>query len=157
VKKQGFTFVEILVVIFIVGLLASVVFVRGATTGTQEIKTTIARLRSLFVYTQQQALLKTLTLQFSIDRNLRGYQFLKYHPATEKGKAAWEPIKTDKLLNHTTLPANVVLVASPKTIVFFPNGEMLPFQIDFYFKGKKSHYHLQGKENGELVINDDRA
>lgn len=146
-KHKGFTLIEILIVIFIVGVLASAVFVRGTTTGNQEIKATALHLRSLLVYAQQQALLESLTLQFST--NNKGYQFLKFI------KNKWTPINTDKLLTYAKLPPKINLVLSPKEIIVLPNGEILPFQIDFYFGGKKSHYHIIGKESSEIEVKDD--
>ena len=150
-KVKGFTLLELLIVIFIVGVLTAVILVRGTAIGSQEVKYEAQRLKNLLIYAQQEAILSTNVLQLSTDNT--SYQFLTYlPPASTQSSGKWAHDHKDRLLNYHPLPSKVKLVVSSGDVIFYPTGGTLPFQIDFYFKNKKMPYHIIGKGNGEIEV-----
>jgi type II secretion system protein H len=151
VSEKGFTLIEILIVLLIVGLLAVSVVLRGGS-HHESVKMVTERLRSIFIYAQQQAILQPATIGFDFDPK-KGYQFLIYRMDADSKRGRWETLTSDSILRLYTLPAKITLGIIPENthpaIIFFPNGETSAFKMNI-LEDKKPVYQLTGTANGSI-------
>ncbi len=137
---SGFTLIEILVVLIIVGLLASLaVFSMGGNSQQRELENHVRELYLLMQTASEQAVLNNLELGLLLEDD--GYQFVAFQD--ESGE--WKP-SGERLFNQRSLPdwmtvTQFVESDAPRltsaedklrpTIVFFSSGESTPFEIEF--------------------------
>lgn len=152
-SEKGFTLIEILIVLVIAALLAVSVMLRSGSQTTENAKTVSDRLRSIFIYAEQQAILQPATLGF--DYVPKKYQFLRYD---ETG--TWQPLTSDSILRPYFLPDSIQLIVSTRNnadekhpaIIFYPSGEITAFKINVILKSnKKILYQITGESDGDIT------
>lgn len=146
--NRGFTLIEILVVLIIVGLMASLaVLTLGGNSRQRELENTVRELYLLMQTAADQAVLNNQELGLAIDDD--GYRFLAFEPLARTWKA--EP---ERLFEARPLPEWMVVTPyiendAPRLasgdddqnsknrpdIVFFSSGETTPFQLEFVARG----------------------
>jgi len=137
----GFTLIEMLVVVFIIGIIAAGVLLSVNITGTDhELKTESERLATLMNYARDEAEIQTRELGLACSAN--GYAFYAFDPRT----ALWDNITEDDALRARTLPAGLTLrlnveghdiVFKPPNkedlkkpdIMIFSNGDLSAFEL----------------------------
>jgi general secretion pathway protein H len=128
---SGFTLVEVLVVVVIIGLLASLVAVNLAPDARQSLREEGARLAALLAHARDEAI--TTGVPLAWQRTDGGYRFLERAP-----NRTWRPIASDSTLRQRDLPSAVRLAAVDVTvpekgreaiIVLAPTGMSDPFRI----------------------------
>ncbi len=139
--QAGFTLVEILVVVVIIGVMAAAVLLSVSLTGQdRELERESTRLVDLFRYAREQAELQTR--EYGVMFQDDGYQFLVYD--THRGM--WREVFEDDALTERKLPdgldvklsvdARPVVLKRPKDatdktpqVMVFSSGELSSFRV----------------------------
>lgn len=137
----GFTLVEILVVVVIIGILAAAMLLTVSLTGKdRELEKESTRLVDLFKYTHEQAELQTR--EYGVMFQDDGYQFLVY----DTHRALWRDVFEDDALAERKLPDGLtvkltvdgrpVVLKRPKDaadrtpqVMVFSSGELSTFSV----------------------------
>ena len=137
----GFTLVEILVVVVIIGVLAAAMLLSVSLTGQdRELEKESTRLVDLFRYTREQAELQTR--EYGVMFQDDSYQFLVY----DTHRALWRDVFEDDALTERKLPdgltvtltvdARPVVLKRPKDatdrtpqVMVFSSGELSSFSV----------------------------
>ena len=136
----GFTLIEILVVVAIIGLMSAVVLLSFSLTGRdRELEKESDRLLALFTYVREQAELQTR--EYGVLFQDDGYEFLTY----DMRRAAWRSVFEDDALSARRLPEGLdlrlivdgrpVVLTRPKDatdktpqVMVFSNGDLTSFE-----------------------------
>ena len=143
-RAAGFTLIEILVVLIVVGLLASLaVFTLGGSSQQRQLENQVQELYLLMQTASDQSVLNNQELGVTVNEG--GYQFLAFQD--EDGD--WKP-EDERLFHARSFPDWLVITKfiendAPKLasgddrtlpdVVFFSSGETTPFQIEFTVAG----------------------
>ena len=159
----GFTLIEILVVVAIVGLMSAVVLLSFSLTGRDpELERESDRLLALFTYVREQAELQTR--EYGVLFQDDGYEFLTY----DMRRAAWRGVFEDDALSVRKLPdglgvkltveARPVVLTRPadakdKTpqIMIFSNGDLTSFAATVERDGGLRSVTLTQDEQGQVI------
>jgi general secretion pathway protein H len=145
----GFTLIEMLVVVFIIGIIAAGVLLSVNITGTDhELQTESERLATLMNYARDEAEMQTR--EFGLACSASGYEFYAFDPRT----ALWGSITEDDALRARSLPAGLTLKLNVEghDIVFKPPNKEDPKKPDImiFSNGDLSAFEL-------TVVRDDAA
>ena len=165
---RGFTLIEILVVMFIVGLMFSLAVLSVGEGGRSEnVRREAERFRALLVLAQERAVLEAR--DFSVSFTEDGYGFLVLE------EDAWQAITDDELFRDRQLPEDVsfelsandlpVNLADPDDeeegptphVLVLSSGELTPFELRMYAGEGAISYRIEGKVQGEISIEHDDA
>lgn len=164
-STQGFTLIEILVVIFIMSIVTSVALFSISRNENRQLESFAKELVQTVTLAQEQAMLQPSVLGLSIEKH--GYQFAAYHLAENKKKNSWSPLQ-DHLLGMHDIPGNIALtvevggqkiareeseddVAHVPQIVISTNGDITPFTIYVGKKGQSPRYMIKGDVDGTIT------
>lgn len=160
-RDHGYTLLELIVVLFIIGLISSVILLRTGTVRFER-KTSVyaQQLESFLQICQQQALLQPaiIGILFSTDK-YGAYIFEEGTQARWVALAAkdnfWRPreIPSDIALRLTASVAVHAGVISPQ-IVIQPSGNLTPFSIDIGYVNEPPRYRISGNDAGEIILQD---
>ncbi|HEY8054179.1 MAG: type II secretion system minor pseudopilin GspH [Steroidobacterales bacterium] len=160
----GFTLIEILVVVVIIGILAAGTVLAVSLTGRdRELDKESTRLFELFKYAREQAELQSR--EYGIMFKDDGYEFLAY----DIRKAAWGSILEDDVLGPRKLPDGLdfkltvdgrpaVLTrpagAKDKTpqIMIFSNGDLDGFAVTLERDGGVRSYTMTQDDKGAVIL-----
>jgi general secretion pathway protein H len=164
-RSTGFTLVEIMVVVFIVGLLASAaVIVFGGERRDTELDREAERLDALFDYVREQAELQTRDYGFRTHRT--SYQFVVFDPLRNEWRQAME----DDALRERTLPEGLrpALIVEGRPIVLdtrwpkiddfkpqvmiFGNGDLTSFDLTLEREGSADRARVMSDEQSNLRL-----
>lgn len=149
ISEKGFTLLEILVVVIIVGVVSTLVVLSAANNAPQHLRTETEKLQQVMQLAADSSLYQKKMLGLTFCQN--GYFFLYYDTTTGQ----WITINT-KPLNHQNLPQGITLSlmqdgqssplqeqcpTSPQ-ILFFPSGEITPFTLTIAFSSLKNEEAL---------------
>jgi len=162
-EQQGYTLVELLVVIFIVAVMSSVILLRtGTVSFTRDLEHTTRNLHNYLAITQTQAILQASVLGMQVSQ--QGYQVYEY---SESGGGRWQAITGSSFWRPQTIPSGVVLdlfadyKAMPlpqelrdggPQIIFLPSGELTPFVISLYRENDDDGYEIVGSFSGDIFL-----
>jgi general secretion pathway protein H len=130
-RPRGFSLVEVLVVVVIIALLASVVAVRIAPDARQALREEAARLAAVLTHARDEAIVTGAPLAWQGAGS--GYRFVRR--ATDR---TWQPLDRDAALRARELAPGVSVAAIETTaragdaspvIVLTPTGLSEPFRI----------------------------
>ncbi len=149
--QGGFTLLEILVVLIIVGLLASLaVFTFGGSSQQRELKNEVRDLYLLMQTASEQAVLNNRELGVRVAEE--GYQFVAY----EDDSGDWAS-SGERLFQPGSFPEWMVVTKfiesdAPRLstaedellpdVVFFSSGETTPFEIEFTIGNDSDYLHI---------------
>jgi general secretion pathway protein H len=178
---RGFTLIEILVVVTIIGIIISAVTLAVGPSRLEILKQETRRLAALIQLSQEEAILQSRDLGLAFWKN--GYTFYEL----EIDSLTWHKIEKDRSLRSYTLPDNMqaqltlegidIIMAvveqeaaveeeeekeedekkeKQKPHVFIlSSGEMSPFKLRFNFPDKISEYfEINADVLGELTLSD---
>ncbi|AOY87793.1 type II secretion system protein GspH [Marinobacter salinus] len=147
-RQAGFTLIEILVVLIIVGLLAALaVFSMGGSSQQRELENEIRELYLLMQTASEQAVLNNLEmgLQFTEE----GYQFVAFHDETGEWRSSGERMFRPRNFPDWLVATRFIENDAPRLataedkllpdVVFFSSGETTPFELEFTV-GRNSDY-----------------
>lgn len=155
-SEGGFTLLELLAVIFIIGIIISIASISIGQNSSRIVQDEVERLHGLIQLASEEAVLqgRELALEFNRDR----YQFL------ELGVADWQPVTEDKMFRERELPGDVqleLILEGIETsfddkknlprIFILSSGELTPFELTLK-TDEGEEYALQGFINGKLVL-----
>lgn len=154
-KIQGFTLIEILVVMVIIAIISGVILLTISTSPTKRFEYLANALNDLILTAEEEAILRPaiIGLGFSPTR----YQFYIYsQDAKQKG---WQRL-TDSPFESQGFPpgTDLKLVINGKTvelngkpqIVILTTGEVTPFTLFIGKKGEKPRYRVIGEADGNI-------
>ncbi len=155
VRSSGFTLVEIMIVVFIIGLIsAAAVITFGGQSRDTELDREAERLDALFDYAREQAELQTRDFGFRTNRV--SYQFVVFDPMTNE----WRVAEEDDALRERKIPEGLLpsLVIEGRPVVLdtkWPKIDDHKPQIMIFGNGDLSSFEwrLRRPESGaEAVI-----
>ena len=159
----GFTLIEILVVVAIVGLMSAVVLLSFSLTGRdRDLEKESDRLLALFTYVREQAELQTR--EYGVLFQDDGYEFLTY----DMRRAAWRSVFEDDALSARKLPdglgvkltveARPVVLTRPadakdKTpqVMIFSNGDLTSFAATMERDGGRRSVTVTQDNQGQVI------
>ncbi|MGQ3889532.1 type II secretion system minor pseudopilin GspH [Legionella sp. CNM-1927-20] len=155
-NERGFTLIEILVVILIIGIIASVALFAFGDFGTsRRIKLTAEQFSAYLKLVQQRAILEMVTLGVTV--NNEGYETYRY------SNNSWQPMPKNSLIFHRFFPKDTVITLQNQlknntgpTIIVTPSGSMTEFKLIFGTPSQPSIITLTGKHNGVLTLDNQK-
>lgn len=158
IKAQGYTLIEILVVLFIVSIVASVALLTISHNENKQLQMFANDLAQTVVLAKEQAMLEptVLGVRFTDD----SFNFLNYDPAAADKKNIWH-LRQDTILGKREIPKNIELSVEIKQeknltenipqVIISTNGDLTPFKIFVGKKGKKPRYVIIGQADGSIT------
>jgi general secretion pathway protein H len=166
-KAAGFTLIELMVVVVIIGLISAMVVVSVSLTGRdRELEKEGARATALLIYAREQAELQTR--EFGVFCGEHGYEFLTF----DAFKNVWRPVdEDDDSLRARKLPgglylrlrveAREVVLRQPKDkkwkenekvphLMLFSNGDLTPFELTVEREGEGRSITVKANETGVI-------
>jgi len=156
-SSRGFTLLEVLVVLFIIGIIVSFATLSVSQNTSRVVADEAERLQGLIRLSSEEAVLQgnELALQFNRD----GYGFVMLSRSNE-----WQPLEDDKLLRQREIPAGVHLelmlegtqanlgdTENPPRIFVLSSGELTPFEL-IVRSDDGDRYRLTGSLDGKLEL-----
>jgi len=159
----GFTLLEILVVVAIIGLMSAVVLLSFSLTGRdRDLEKESDRLLALFTYVREQAELQTR--EYGVLFQDDGYEFLTY----DMRRATWRSVFEDDALSARKLPdglgvkltveARPVVLTRPadakdKTpqVMIFSNGDLTSFAATMERDGGRRSVTVTQDNQGQVI------
>jgi general secretion pathway protein H len=152
VSLRGFTLIEILVVLVIIGIMVGLVSVRMMPDDTALLRTETERLALLLEQTRDQAVVAGEPIGFSVEQG-------RYHFWLRDAENQWVPLSGDDLLRQRALADGVQVVAlqvnqAPLAeggrLLFLPTGSNEPFTAELALNA--AHARIRGDRLGRVSI-----
>lgn len=156
--QRGFTLIEILVVIFIIGIVTGVGLLTISHNENREIKTFATELTQMVSMAEEQAMLQPEVMGVSINPLAVSFSSLKKDRVTEK--TTWLPIH-DNGLSYYKIPENIEVSlqmdgklvkldrgSNIPQIIFSTNGDVTPFVMYVGKRGHKPQYAISTDADG---------
>ena len=149
--KSGFTLIEILVVLVILGITASVALLAFGDFGeSRHIEAEAERFLQTTRLIHHHALLEATTYGMKITPS--SYQIFRFTPPN-----TWIPVKSALLKSYrfpekTLLHLDIEATNKQHLIIFQASGEITPFTITFGLKQQPSIAHVIAKDNGTIFL-----
>jgi len=152
VRQRGFTLIEILVVLVIIGIMVGLVSVRMMPDDTELLRTEAERLALLLEQTRDQAVVAGEPIGFSVEQG--HYRFW-----LRDAENLWVPLSGDELLRQRPLADGVQLaalqvnqapLAEGDRLLFLPTGSNEPFTADLALNA--AHVRIRGDRLGRVSI-----
>lgn len=150
--NKGFTFIEILVVVIIIGIASTFAFLAVGDFGThRKARIEAEHFVSFVKMIQQQAILEINSYGIKIENH--GYGAFKL----EKDNL-WVPLSGSNLRWHALAPnislffvKHSLVKSKEPQIMIHSTGEMTGFDLYFGTNSKPQQVHLHGKHNGDIM------
>lgn len=155
---QGFTLIEILVVVFILGVVASMAVLAIGDPRSREMAHFAEKLKMTFELAEQEAILRPAEFGVSVTQDQ--YQFFSFD---ELGNH-WQPLTHHALLKQQSIPSYLTLQltlegqnvalnnrTSP-LIALHSSSHITPFQLTIGLDQKPPSFSLTGEKNGKLIL-----
>ena len=166
-RARGFTLLEIMVVILIIGLVSTYVVLKiGGNNRDTHLDQEAERLNALFDYVREQAELQTR--DYGLRVNESGYSFVVFDVLGNQ----WRPVDEDDALRERELPGDIEphVVVEGRTIVLdrkkketeaddfapqvmiFANGDLSSFELDLQREGSDLRARLYTDEDSNIQM-----
>lgn len=158
ISERGFTLLELLAVVLIIGLIVSFATLSVGQKSSQDVQGEVERLNGLLRLAGEEAVMqgRELALQFSKE----AYSFLELSIENE-----WQPVGDDPLLRERSIPPNIKLELfieggqasfedknNLPRVFILSSGEMTPFILTLGVEEEQERYSLQGSIDGKLTL-----
>ncbi len=153
-NERGFTLIEILVVILIVGIAASVTLLAFGDFGaSRRVQLSAEQFVNYIKLVQQRAILEMNTLGINV--NKEGYGTYRFVEAK-----TWEPMPGKGLFHWQTFPKNILVTLKTTIknnsklpdIIINPTGNMSAFTLSFGTETNPEQLNVIGEHDGEVFI-----
>lgn len=156
-RTRGFTLLEILVVVLIVGIMLGLALLAIRDNPEQRLQTEVQRFSALLQLAAQEAVLQSREVAIVIERN--GYHFL----LLEAGE--WVQSE-DQVFRQRNLPDDMefeIAIEGQRLdfstdrqreprIYLLSGGEMTPFELSVMYLDRRAVYRVRGDYSGRLVF-----
>lgn len=148
--KRGFSLIEILVVIIIIGITASfIMFAVGDFGASREVTTSAEKLKNYITLLQQRALLSGENLGLKI--NNEGYEAYQF------SNNKWQPLPKKGIFHFYFFPKKMRVDIKPNPlnspqIYIYNSGEVSEFTLNFNTASEEKSLKLIGFKNGNLTL-----
>ena len=152
--KRGFTLIEILVVLLIIGIVSSVAFLAFGDFGaSRKIVVAGEQFSSYVKLLQQKAILESNTYGIKIAKD--GYKTLRLSDGL-----SWQSMPRAGTFNWHYFPKDSVVVLNRKPpnsrpdpeIILYSSGDMSEFELMLGSLTEANLITITGKHNGELIL-----
>ena len=159
-RDEGYTFIEILIVLFIISLVYSIATISVNHNTHQKMVAFADELKESLLLAEEEALMQAKPIGFVI--NQQTYQFMSLDGSSSISH--WMVLQDSPLKVHTipdqyrvsfTLDQHasqsdaVHSILSP-SIIFSTEGRVTPFVMHIHAAGEQDDYVISGDENGEI-------
>lgn len=162
-STAGFTLLEILVVVFIIGIILSLVVISVNPDKDDELKTEADRFITLVSLATQESIL--LSKEFALDLSHDGYSFLAFEDQQ------WTAT-SDGVFRARSFPQGVYMdiylegekydfmdaeeEENNPRIFLLSSGEMTPFEIILQSEDSQESFHITGDISGKLTMDEEQ-
>jgi general secretion pathway protein H len=94
--ESGFTLLELMMVVFVIGIMASLTVMSIGGNTEREFRRDVARIQQVFILAQDEAPFAGEEIGFALDSKGESYSFLTFDDA----KLAWEPLEKEGFSEH---------------------------------------------------------
>ncbi|MCF6217810.1 MAG: type II secretion system minor pseudopilin GspH [Gammaproteobacteria bacterium] len=162
-EQSGFTLLELLVVIVIIGIMASFVVLSIGLGHNDEVKQEARRVQALIELAAQESLLGGR--EFGVRFNPQGYRFYTLNVGEERSE--WLPVVDDEHLSQPRklseqielelyVEGSIVAIEKPLEkgvhVFLLSSGEMTPFELLIKQYESGQVYYLTGSITGKLAL-----
>lgn len=161
-KQQGFTLIEILVVLFIISIVTSVALLSISRNENKQMETFANQLTQSLTLAEEQAMLQPSVLGFELNETRLEFDSLEINQETKK--SIWVPL-TDTILSRQNIPDNIAVSidingnTQPQEetdkhnpqIIISTNGDITPFSIYVGKKGERPRFVIRGEADGTIT------
>jgi len=158
IRNQGFTLIEIMVVLIIMGIVLSLVTLSVGNGGQTQLQQEAQRLASLLTLASQEAILQAK--EFGVAFTPEGYHFYEW-----QGQK-WQALNNDDLFHLRTLPPTIQFIfyleseplqlekkVDQPQLLLLSSGEFTPFEVRLMIKSNpQGYYQLTGNTLGRINI-----
>lgn len=142
---QGFTLLELLVVIVILGIVASVASFSLGNNEKKQSETLGESLKQLILLSEEEATLRAAPIKIIVDHTahfyIYSYKNATWEPLTDRPYQL--PLKTSHITLSTNTPHNTLFISE--------SGELSPFVMTIQTK-HGNPYQLIGETSGEMSL-----
>lgn len=151
--RRGFTLIEILIVLLIIGISSSIAFIAFGDFGaSRKIVVAGEQFSSYVKLLQQRAILESNTFGIKIERN--GYETFRLADGI-----SWQSMPRASLFHWHNFPKKSVVIIRKQSgskqepdIIVYPSGDMNEFELMFGSSTDANLVTLVGKHSGELIL-----
>ena len=156
--QRGFTLFEMLVVVFIIGIIVSFATLSVGNPGSDEVEEEINRIQQLIRIASEEAIFNAKELALEI--NNENYQFVRLVDGNQ-----WQPISDDNILRQRQFPTDIdveILIDGLKVIIDDPDnpirifilssGDVRPFVLKIKHHDADDFYTLESDSSNKLTL-----
>jgi len=161
-RQAGYTLIEILIVLFILGIVTSVALLSIGRNDNKQMESFANEITQIMTLAEEQAMLEPNVLGLSIAEH--SFEFASLQPTKGSNKKAWLPLE-DVILGKHPIPKNIQLgivlgggaldadkeKSKGPQIIISMNGDMTPFTIYVGKRGEKPKYAIIGDGDGNVT------
>ena len=153
VKTQGFTLIEILIVMVIISIVSGIALLTITSNQHKQLQQVAKKLSHLIVLAEHQAMLQPATLGLGVSKT--GYQFFEFKEGNK-----WRALN-DRHFGSHLVSASVQFILKIRGkqipldgkpgIIISESGDMTPFVLFIGKNGEKPLYQVKGEANGKVT------
>lgn|SRR3990167_741781 len=156
-SKNGYTLIEILIVMVIVSIVTGVAMLTIGRSENKKLETVASELTQMISLAEEQAMLQPAVLGLAIAP--QSYRFFRLKTDESTQKNSWVLLQ-DYILNRQMVPQDIELRLmsdgqkqsdQKPAIIISTNGDMTPFTIYISKRNEKPKYIVRGDTDGNVT------